>query len=185
MADRARRRAAVTATLVAVPVALAVALVSLLTYGGFSADPPAAAPPTLAATTPVTMAAPDLPEAAVPVCQTVVSHLPESLAGLARRPVTAGAEQNAAYGDPPITVACGTSQPAVEPTADVITLSGVCWLAAPGTGSTAWTTIDRIVPVTVTVPGAAEGSAQSVVPFSPAVAAADPRTTTAPSGCLT
>jgi Ni,Fe-hydrogenase III small subunit len=58
-------------------------------------------------------------------------------------------------------------------------------LAAPGSGSTAWTTVDRAIPVTVTVPGAAEGSAQSVVPFSTAVATADPRRDSAPSGCLT
>jgi hypothetical protein len=44
--------------------------------------------------------------------------------------------------------------------------------------------MDRAIPVTVTVPGAAEGSAQSVAPFSPAVATADPRRDTAPSGCL-
>lgn len=184
MADQVRRSAAVTASLVAVPLALAVALISLVTHGAFSSDPPAAAP-TPAATSPVTMAAPALLEPAVPVCRTVVANLPDSAVGLARRPVSAGAEQNAAYGDPPITVACGTSQPTVEPTDDVITLSGVCWLAVPGTGSTAWTTVDRVIPVTVTVPGAAEGSAQSVAPFSAAVATGDPRAPTAPSGCLT
>jgi hypothetical protein len=178
MADPVRRSAALTATLVAVPVAVAVALIGLLTYHG---EPPAPAP---AATSPVTMTAAALSTDAGPVCQTVVAHLPDTVAGHARRPVTAGAEQNAAYGDPPITMACGTGQPTVDPTADVITLSGVCWLAEPGSGRTAWTTVDRAIPVTVTVPGAAEGSAQFVVPFSAAVATADPRRDTAPSGCL-
>ena len=182
MTDLVRRSAAVTATLVAVPVALAIALISLLSYGAFS-DPPAPTPTAPAVTTPVTMAAPALAAEAVSICQTVVSHLPDTAAGRTRRPVTAGAEQNAAYGDPPITMACGTSQPTVEPTADVLTISGVCWLAIPGTGGTAWTTVDRAIPVTITVPGAAEGSAQSVAPFSTAVASADPRADTAPSGC--
>jgi Protein of unknown function (DUF3515) len=179
MADPVRRSAALTATLVAVPVTVVVALIGFLAYGG---EPPAPSAP--AATTPVTMAAEALSAEAVPVCQAVVAHLPDTVAGQARRPVTAGAEQNAAYGDPPITLACGTSQPAVDPTADVITLSGVCWLAAPGSASNAWTTVDRAIPVTVTVPGPSEGSAQSVVPFSAAVATADPRLATAPSGCL-
>lgn len=181
MADPVRRGAALTATLVAVPMAVAVALIGILTYGG---EPPTPTP-SQAATTPVTMTAAALTAEAVPICQTVVAHLPDTVAGHARRPVTAGAEQNAAYGDPPITMACGTSQPTIDPTADVITLSGVCWFAAPGSGSTAWTTVDRAVPVTVTVPGAAEGSAQSVAPFSTAVATANPRRNTAPSGCLT
>jgi uncharacterized protein DUF3515 len=179
MADPVRRSAALTATLIAVPVALVVAVGSLLLYGGFSGTPSPS--PTPAATTPVTMDAPALAEDAVPVCRTVIAHLPDTVAGQARRPVTAGAEQNAAYGDPPVTLACGTTQPTVDPTADVLTLSGVCWLAAPVSGGTAWTTVDRTIPVTVTVPGPSEGSAQSVVPFSPAVAGGDPRRDTAPS----
>ena len=179
--DPIRRSAARIATLVAVPVAILVALVSLLLYGGFGRHEPA--PPAAAATGPVTMDAPALAAEAVPVCQEVVAHLPETIAGKARRPVTAGPEQNAAYGDPPITLACGTPMPTFPPTDDVFMLSGVCWHAVPGNDMTTWTTVDRVVPVTVTVPGPSSGSAQSVVPFSPAVGANDPRPPTVPSGC--
>ncbi len=179
--DPTRRSAARIATLVAVPVAIAVALVSLLLYGGFGRNQPP--PPAPAATGPVTMDAPLLAPEAVPVCQQVVAHLPETIGGYARRPVTAGPEQNAAYGDPPITLSCGTAMPSFPPTDSVFNLSGVCWHAVPGDNTTAWTTVDRVVAVTVTVPGESSGSAQSVVPFSPAVGGSDPRRETVPSGC--
>ena len=180
--DPVRRSAARTATLVAVPLAIAVAVISLLTFGGFGTDPPV--PPGPAATGPVTMTAPALPPEVVPVCRQIVADLPETVAGHARRPVTAGPEQNAAFGDPPITLACGAPAPTFPATDDVYTLSGVCWHAVPGGDTTAWTTVDRAVPVTVTVPGPSDGSGQSVLPFSEAVGPNDPRLETFPSGCI-
>jgi hypothetical protein len=177
--DPVTRRAARTATFIAVPVALLVVGISILMYG----SSPEPQPPNPSASGPVAMSAPVLAAEVVPVCQTVVAHLPDSVSGLARRAVSDGPEQNAAYGEPPLTLACGTTQPTVPATADVFPLSGVCWYAEPGTGGTHWTTVDRAVPVTVWVPGAAEGSAQSVVGFSAAVAAGDPPRDAVPSGC--
>jgi hypothetical protein len=174
--DPIRRSAARAATLVAVPAAVLVAVLSLLTHGGTG---PAPAP----ATDPVSVAAPALAPDAFGVCQAIVADLPDSVAGLARRPVSAGPEQNAAYGDPPVTLACGTDRPTVEPTADLVALSGVCWLPAVRSGATAYTTVDRRVPVTVVVPGAAEGSAQYVVAFSAAIGPNDPTGDTIPTGC--
>ena len=46
---------------------------------------------------------------------------------------------------------------------------GVCWYPVRGGDRTMWTTVDRAVAVTVTVPGPSEGSGQSVAPFSAAV----------------
>ncbi len=117
-------------------------LISALLYGGFGTDEPL--PPGPAATGPVPMTAPVLPPEFVPVCQQIVANLPDTAAGNARRPVTAGPEQNAAYGDPPITLACGTVQPTYLPTDQVYSLSGVCWHADAGATSTAWTTVDRV-----------------------------------------
>ncbi len=179
--DPGRRSAARIATFVAVPIALAVLLISALAYGGFSPEEPPAPKP--AATGPVPVAAPALPPEFVPVCQQIVAKLPDAAAGNARRPVTDGLEQNAAYGDPPITLACGTLQPTFPPTDEVFTLSGVCWHALPGAAATTWTTVDRVVPVTVMVPGSSDGSGQSVVPFSEAIGGNDPRLPTVPSGC--
>jgi hypothetical protein len=172
--DPVRRSAARLATLVAVPVALAVGLASLWFSGVLRPAPD---------TSPVTMAAAPLDTDATVICRAVVARLPEAVRDRARRPVTAGAEQNAAYGDPPLTLACGAAAPVVAPTAEVYPLSGVCWVAQPEGGGTVWTTVDRQVPVAVTVPGPSEGSAQSVIPFAAAVGAADPRLATPPSGC--
>jgi hypothetical protein len=178
--DPVRRSAARTATLVAVPVAIAIVVISVLIYGGSTPAPP---PPGPAATGPVEMAGRTLTADAMPVCQAVVSHLPDTIAGRARRPVSAGSEQNAAFGDPPITLACGTTQPTFEPTATVYPLSGVCWYAETRPDRSTWTTVDRTIPVTITVPGPPEGSAQSVIPFSATVAANDPPRDAVPSGC--
>jgi len=181
--DPVRRSAARTATLIAVPVALAVGAISLWTFGAFRASPPAPPAPGPQATSAVAMPAPALARDVAAICRTVVAALPDVVRDARRRPVTAGAEQNAAYGDPPITVACGGPRPSISPTATVFPLSGVCWYAQVGVAGTEWTTVDRVVPVTVTVPGTAGGSAQSVIPFSAPVAAGDPRLTTVPPGC--
>jgi hypothetical protein len=176
--DPSRHSAARIATFVAVPIAVAVLLISVLMFR--PSDPQ---PPGPAATGPVTMSAPPLAPEYVPVCREIVADLPETVAGQARRSVTDGPEQNAAYGDPPLTLACGTAQPTFPPTDEVFLLSGVCWHATEGETPTAWTTVDRVVPVTVTVPGTGDGSAQSVVPFSEAIGNNDPRLAQVPSGC--
>jgi hypothetical protein len=43
--------------------------------------------------------------------------------------------------------------------------------------------VDRSVPVSVTVPGPADGSAQSVVSFSDSIRTNDPTAAHFPSGC--
>lgn len=169
-ADSIRGSAARTATLVAVPVAIIVLLVSALAFGGFGRESPAPA-----ATGPVALPARDLPPETAATCQLLISKLPSTVAGHAQRPVTEGAEQNAAYGDPPITLECGTSQPTVPDTDQVFHLAppgasgGVCWYPIEEATRTVYTTVDREIPVTVTVPGPSEGSAQSVVPFTKAI----------------
>jgi hypothetical protein len=100
-----------------------------------------------------------------------------------RRPVTAGPDQNAAYGDPPITLACGVPPISLPQTADVYALSGVCWYSQPGDGGTMWTTVDRETPVRVTVPGAYHSPGQWVIEFSAPISAALPRAATVPAGC--
>jgi hypothetical protein len=178
--DPIRRSAARTATLTAVPIALVVLIVSAFAFGGFGGRAPAPE-----STAPVTMTERALAVEAVGLCQEVIANLPDTVAGHARRPVTAGSDQNAAYGDPAITVECGTSIPTVGHIDEVYNLNGVCWYAVPGDGSTAWTTVDRTVPVTVTVPGTAAGSGQFVQPFAEAVGSNLPLRDAAliPTGC--
>ena len=179
-----RLGAARTASLIAIPIALAIGALSLWRFGAFDgATPRASSTAQAQATGPVTMAAPSLADDVAAVCRTVIAHLPDTVHDANRRPVSAGDEQNAAYGEPALTVACGAPPASVEPTADVFPLGGACFVAAPGSGGAVWTTVDRQVPVVVTVPGDADGSAQSVIVVAPAIATYDPPAANKPSGC--
>src|SRR4051812_31545299 len=108
--DRTMRTAAVWATVVAVPVTL---LAGLLIFTKIVPDTAGAAPspsvtqPAVVPTTPVRMAAPKLAARPAEVCLAVTSQLPNQVRDLAARKVSAGPEQNAAWGEPPLTVACG------------------------------------------------------------------------------
>ncbi|MFE9956999.1 DUF3515 family protein [Micromonospora sp. NPDC005299] len=184
--DRSTRSAALWATLVAVPVTLAVAG---FTFAKLAPDSPAAAPSPSAtaarpqSTTPVELPAPALAERPATVCRALVSQLPATVRDLAQRPVTAGAEQNAAYGDPALTVACGGTPPLVQPTDEVWSVNKVCWHAVQEADATVLTTVDRETPVRVRVPKQYEQPLQWVTPVSDAVVASVPAAKTAPSGC--
>lgn len=171
------------ATLIALPVAVIVGIVSFWLLGGFRGTQPTRPRPQ--STAPVPMTAPSLPPARAAACRNLTTHLPGALRDRPRRPVTAGPEQNAAYGDPPITLACGVPPVSVPQTADVYVLSGVCWYPQPqpGNGGTAWTTVDRETPVRVTVPASYSAPGQWVIEFSAPVATALAPAATAPAGC--
>ena len=180
--DKSARSAALWATVVAVPVAV---LVGLLIFSQVirHAEPqaaPAATPTTMQSVpgAPVQLAAPKLGERAAEVCLAVTSQLPTTLRNLPARKVSAGPEQNAAYGEPPITVACGLPQPKMCATltavdgcvpldTELLNMNRVCWYAEQQTGQTAFTTMDREVPVTVTVPSSATSRAPSGRTSSP------------------
>jgi hypothetical protein len=167
---------------IALPVAVVVGLIAFWMLGGFR--PAGPRPPAAQATSPVRMPAPSLPEQQATVCRALLAGLPDALRDRHRRPVSAGPEQNAAYGDPPITLSCGAGpRPSVDPTADVYPLSGVCWYAVPGRDSTAWTTLDRVATITVTVPNGYSGQGQWVIEFSAPIVASVPARTDVPSGC--
>jgi hypothetical protein len=174
------------ATLIAVPAALLAGLLVFWLLGGFGGRTTPAASGTPAApqpTTPVSVAAPALNEPTATVCRALIAHLPDALRDHPRRPVTAGSEQNAAYGDPPIVLSCGTAGPAVPPDAQLLQLSGVCWYPEQRPDGTVWSAVGRQVPVLVAVPKAYQGPSQWVIDFSPPVAAAVPQTASAPANC--
>jgi hypothetical protein len=175
----------ILATVIALPIALLTGVVVYnLGTAGRSPAPTASSQPSAAATSPVTVTATSLDSRSAVVCRALVAKLPERVHDAARRPVTAGAEQNAAYGDPPTTLTCGVPVPSFPATDDVYILDGVCWHPVQGQGVTAWTTVDREVPVAVTVPGAASGAAQWVIGFSGPIASAVPsRNGPIPHGC--
>jgi hypothetical protein len=188
MADQVTRNAARWATIVTVPVVLVVGVLVFGVLGGFGrAERPAPSPSapshTSRATGPVAMTAPALNARQKLVCRALLSQLPGAIRELAQRPVTAGSEQNAAYGDPPITLACGSLTPSYAATDNVYPLNGVCWLPVQRPDGTAWTTLDREVPVTVTVPSGYDGPGQWVIEFSGSVATSVPAAAKIPFGC--
>jgi hypothetical protein len=193
------RGAALWATAIAVPVAV---LVGVLIFSHVirSTEPKAASPSAAASlaavpSAPVQMTAAKLTARQAEVCLAVTSQLPTQLRNLPARKVTAGPEQNAAYGEPPITVACGLPQPKMCATltatkgcvpldTELLNMNAVCWYADEQTGQTAFTTMDREVPVTVTVPTSYQQAAQWANEFSDLVVETDKSLDAGvPSGC--
>ena len=192
--DRTTRRAALWATVVAVPVAVLVGLVFFLAVKPDPAPQKAAPAPIPSAA--VLMTAPELSARDAQVCLALTSQLPPAVRDLKARPVSAGPEQNAAYGEPPLTVACGVTKPkmctelgqgggCVPLDADVLTMDRVCWYGAPAAIGTVFTTMDREVAVQVTVPSGLENPAQWANEFSDTVVNTVKSTTAGvPSGCV-
>lgn len=199
MPDRTARTAALWATAIAVPVAVlaAVLLFAVLrdrTQAAQQAASPAASPstPAVRSTAPVPMAAPALPAPATAVCRSLMSKLPPAVRDRPARKVSAGAAQNAAYGDPAITVACGVQQPRVADETFLMSMKSmaagvdyVCWYTRQAADATVWTTVNREIPVEITVPSVYEQPAQWANEFSDTViTAVRPRTDDVPAGCV-
>ncbi len=177
------RSAALWATAVAVPVALLCAYLLIDRGTPDPAGPPAPAASQPALTAPVTMTAPALDERAAGVCRALVAELPDRVRDRLRRPVT-GAEQNAAYGEPPLTVACGGSPATVSPTDTLYRTDGLCWhgIGSSGRGAV-FTTVDREVPVRITFPTGYEQPAQWANEFTAAIVKTVPAVAQRPTGC--
>jgi hypothetical protein len=197
--DRTTRTAALWATVIALPVAVLAGVLIFVHVirPAESSARPGAAPASAAAVpaTPVRMAAPKLSAHAAQVCLAVISQLPPTLRNLPARRVSAGPEQNGAYGEPPITVSCGIPAPAMCATpaggpdcvpldTELLTMNGVCWYARQEPAANVFTTMDRDQPVQVTVPAAYQQSAQWANEFSDLIVETDKtRSGHVPSGC--
>lgn len=195
--DSTTRGAAVWATLIAVPVAVLAGLLvfsKIVPEADTAAPAPSATQPAVVPADPVRMAAPKLPARTAQVCLAVTSQLPAGVRDLAARRVSAGAEQNAAYGAPALTVACGVARPAMCATLDatgcvpldteLMIMNRVCWYADEQAAATTFTTMDREVPVQVTVPKQYAQPAQWANEFSDLVVKTDKSITEGvPAGC--
>jgi len=198
--DRTTRGAALWATAFAVPVAVVAGLLifwRLAPQGETAAAPsPSATTQVMAPAVPVQMAAPSLAGHAAQVCLAVTSRLPAEVRDLPARQVSAGRGQNAAYGEPPITVACGVHQPTmcekitgghagcVPLDADLLVMNGVCWYGVDGPATKVFTTMDREVAVQVAVPASYDQPGQWANEFSDTVAeSVKSQAAEAPTGC--
>ena len=154
-----RRSPAWLATLVAVPVTVALVLVAVVAERSGGGDP-APAPTTPAATAaalPAIKVAPPpaLTAAAQQACQELISALPTTLGDLPARPVDSSSPYVVAWGQPAVTLRCGVARPpAFIATAEVQQISGVTWFPEQRGQTTAWTAVDRPVYVEVLAPAA-------------------------------
>nr|WP_277605687.1 DUF3515 family protein [Glycomyces sp. L485] len=135
---------------------------------------------------PVSVAVPQLSGDDAVVCLALTATAPESAAGLPARPVEGGehaSEFVLAYGDPAVVVTCGVESVEVAPTAPIYLMNGVCWYTEEDGDGTEWVTVDRRVPVGVTVPAEHEQPADVLNGLSPTIADKVPATGEAPANC--
>ncbi|MGH3546254.1 MAG: DUF3515 domain-containing protein [Mycobacteriales bacterium] len=157
--QRLARSPAVLAAAVAVPAAI---LVGAVTFWLLPHPQPAAVDGNKADAGPMSVTAIDTASQTAVPCRAVLAHLPTELLGPARAirardgsdsadvPV---AEYAAAWGDPAIVLRCGVGRPtALTPSAELIGVNGVEWVADSGKSATVWTTTSLPVNVEVTVP---------------------------------
>lgn len=111
---------------------------------------------------------------AAPQCGLLVAALPATLGALSRRSVTGEVGRTAAWGDPAVTLVCGSAE--ANPAADQVQLGpkegGIVTFAVHDVGpATAFTTVGLPVPVTVTVPDAYDSTL--LVPITGVLLAVD------------
>lgn len=190
--------------MVAIPVTALVTVLLFSWVNGRAAAPAsggptpsaAAAPrvPSADASGPVRMGVPPMKPAATAICRALLGRMPATVRDLPRREVSAGPEQNAAYGAPPLTLTCGAAQPTMCATpgdtgcvpldTELLIMNKVCWYAATEGGTHTFTTMDRQVAVRVTVPVDYEQPGQWANEFSDVVSASDPaKVNDVPSAC--
>jgi hypothetical protein len=157
VAEPTRRRAAVIATAVALPVAVVLALV--LNRGGLSgnraAEPtPTSTPVRLSALPPVQIPPPPDSAAARRSCPALLAKLPVKLGDLLGRPVRSSSSSVLAWGEPPVLLRCGVGRPAgfVVAAPNVVAVNGVTWFVQQRPDRAVWTVVDRAVYVEASVP---------------------------------
>lgn len=135
---------------------------------------------------PVSVEVPELSDEEAVECLAMTSQAPERLADLPARAVEGdehAAEFVLAYGDPAVVVTCGVDAVEIEDTSVVYLLDGVCWFTEENGDGTEWTTVDRRVPVRVTVPSDHEQPVDMLNGLSEPITEALLPAGDAPSGC--
>jgi hypothetical protein len=177
MVDADTRRAARIAAMVALPLAVVAGIIAFQIMSPDEPDEPSSTATSArpVPSTPVEVAAPPLPTRPAAVCRALLSKLPDHFGDLLRRPVTAGPEQNAAYGEPAVTVACGTAGPTPPAGAQYFEIQGICWYQDDAAGARRWTLQGREVPILVTAPSGFLG--QDLVDLAKPISEAIPEVT--------
>jgi hypothetical protein len=173
VADPVRRRAALVATAVALPVAVILALLFNRSALRSTAQPSSSGTGSASATatplTPVPVPVPPRSGAADRTCPALVAALPARLGDLPARPVAPASPLVRAWGEPPVALRCGVPRPAgfVVGASNVFAVNGprqrgaVTWFVAERPDRAVWTVVDRTVYIEVTVP---RGYASAPIP---------------------
>ena len=172
------RLPAIVATIVAVPVAV---VAGIVVFNAIVPEDPAPAREDLS---PVSVEVPALSDEDAVVCLALTATAPDSAGGLDARPIEGdahAAEYVLAYGDPAVVATCGVEPVSVEDTASVFKLNGVCWFSDEDGAE--WTTLDRQVPVGVSVPTDHEQPVDVLNELSTVIAEKVPAAQDAPTGC--
>jgi hypothetical protein len=110
------------------------------------------------------------PEVAT-ACAALVDAVPDKVLTASRRNTTPASELTAAWGDPPIELACGVSPPAGMATAQsqCFEVNGVGWYAEQAQNGYVFTTIGRKLYVELSVPDDYAPEANALTDLSDAV----------------
>ena len=177
--ERTSRLPYAIATAVAVPAAIATGVTVWLVS---RSQPAAESGPVPTAPPPVSFP-PPAPERAAQ-CQALIGRLPASLLEAAHRPVAAPEDRfAAAFGAPPIVVRCDAPKQALAQTDLVYLVSGTCWATQPAGNATTWTTVDRDIAVSVSVPNHYSSQGQYIEALAGAVRDTLTRSEARPYGC--
>ncbi|QGF25285.1 DUF3515 family protein [Raineyella fluvialis] len=115
---------------------------------------------------------PQVDDATRTTCSALVADAPATLLGSPRRATTGSLA--VAWGDPPITLACGGPKPAgLTATSPCLEVNGVGWWSQDGTTGTIFTTVGRAVYVQVGVPNAYGNSGDALAELAPIVSRHD------------
>ncbi|MDQ1644627.1 MAG: hypothetical protein QOJ50_811 [Cryptosporangiaceae bacterium] len=169
-----RRAAALSATVLALPVALLAGVGAFAYLGGFSH---ARTSPRGPATGPVPVTAPPSLASTAAPCAALLNRLPRTLDGSVARPVTDAPDRVVAWGDPAIVLRCGVARPKeATAIAQEFVINGVAWVYSDDHGTGVWTVTKRTVYVEVRTPAKYHGSATQVIlnPLADPIAAALP-----------
>jgi hypothetical protein len=131
---------------------------------------------------PVQVDTPDVTPAADLACPVLMGQLPLELAGETSRLVDSDTPYAYAWGDPAVVLVCGVDPPAGYVVgASTLVISGVEWFVDDSDPDVVvWTTVDRNVPVQVTVPTSTDSA--SVTALCPIISTALPYVTPTPGG---
>jgi hypothetical protein len=149
-----RRRAALIATALTIPVVI---LLAFAFTAGRTGDEKTARSTSTGVLSPIAVAAPlQLPDASAALCTAMVAALPVSLGPLAPRTVKPPVGPFvSAWGDPSVVMRCGVARPKdlfAGSSAQVYVVNGVGWLQTKTATNDVFVAIDRTVYVEVTIP---------------------------------